>query len=111
MLLGNLFTDKALVILCILRSKKQIQLIFLLDTSAIGIAFIDEAITCTVCKKLEIFFIKLAKSKPFKKFDSRLVIPITHAIYPILTMQNYIKQLALMLMTKLGQYLIILGKL
>ena len=67
---GNLFTDKTLMTLCILESKKTIQLIFLLDTSASGIVFIDKAIVWTICEVLEISLIKLAKPKLLKRFDN-----------------------------------------
>ena len=68
LLLDNLFTNKALVILCTLEGKKQIQLTFLLDTGAIGIAFIDKAIACTVCEVLKISFIKLENQNHSKDF-------------------------------------------
>ena len=110
-MLSDLFTDKALVVLYILESKKQIQLIFLLDTDATGIAFIDKAMTCTVCEALKISFIKLAKLKQFKKFDSQSALLITHTIYLTLIVQNHTKKLVLLLVTKLGQYSIIFSKL
>lgn len=74
MLLDNLFTNKTLVILYILESKKQIQLTFLLNTNATDIGFIDEAMACTMCESLKISFLKLAKSKPLKKFNGGLAL-------------------------------------
>lgn len=50
----NLFIEKTLVTQCILK-KNQIQLQALLDTSAIGIAFIDKAMACHMCEILQIF--------------------------------------------------------
>ena len=64
-----------------------------------------------VCNVLKISFIQLAKLKPIKGFDSKPALPIIYAIYPMLTMQSYIKLLAPFLITKLGQYPLILGKL
>ena len=105
---GDLFTKEALVTKCILR--KIIYFQSLLDTSATNIAFIDKAIAHYVCKVLNICFIKLIKPKPLKGFDSRPAPPITQAIYPTLTVQNYIEELVPLFVTKLGQYPIIFDK-
>ena len=61
LLSDNLFTDKALVILYNLESRKKIQLISLLDTGATNIAFINKVVICTICEALEISFIRLTK--------------------------------------------------
>ena len=63
-----------------------------------------------VCHVLQISFLPLAKSKPLKRFDEKPAWPITHAIYPTLTVQGHFELLVSMLVTSLGQYLIILGK-
>ena len=81
---GNLFTDKALVVACSLGRMNEIKTTSLLDTEAIGIAFIDLAIVRHVCDVLKISFIQLAKPKPIKEFDDKSAPPITHAIYPTL---------------------------
>ena len=107
----NLFTNKALVVACSLGRMNEIKTIFLLDTGATGIAFIDLAIARHVCDVLQIFFIQLAKSKSIKRFDGKPAPSITHAIYPTLTVQGHTKLLALFLITKLGQHPLILGKL
>ena len=39
----NLFTDKALVVLCSLNNKNEIETVTLLDTGATGVTFIDKA--------------------------------------------------------------------
>ena len=83
----------------------------LFDTGATGIAFVDVAIACHVCKVLQISFIPLAKPKLVRGFDGQPAPDITHAIYPTLTMQDYSKLLAPMLVTKLGQHSLILDKL
>ena len=54
---GNLFTDKALVVVCSLGRMNEIKTTFLLDIGATGIAFIDLAMACHVCEVLQIFFI------------------------------------------------------
>ena len=109
-LLGNLFTDEALVVACSLGRMNEIKTTFLLDTGATSIAFIDLEMMRHVCDVLQIFFIQLAKLKLIKGFDSKPAPPITHAIYPTLTVQSYTKSLVLFLITKLGQHLLILGK-
>ena len=107
---GDLFTEEALVVPCTLGNKNKINTRSLLDTDATGIAFIDKAMACHVCDVLKILFLLLAKLKPLKSFDEKPARPITHAIYPTLTVQGHSKLLAPMLVTSLGQHPIILGK-
>lgn len=52
LLLGNLFTNKALVVLCKLDNWDQVKTCSLLDTEATGIAFIDKKIACRICQIL-----------------------------------------------------------
>ena len=108
---GDLFTDEALVVICSLGKINEIKTTSLLDIRAIGIAFINLAIARHVCEVLQISFIQLAKPKLIRGFNGKPAPLITHAIYPTLTMQGYIKLLALFLITKLGQYPLIFGKL
>ena len=54
---GNLFTDEALVVACSLSRMNEIKTTFLLDTEAIGIAFIDLVMAHHVCDVLQISFI------------------------------------------------------
>ena len=107
---GNLFTDEALVVACSLGRMNKIKTTSLLDTEATGIAFIDMAMARHVCDVLQISFIQLAKLKPIREFDGKPAPPITHAIYLTLTVQGHTKLLAPFLITKLGQYPLILGK-
>lgn len=107
---GDLFTDEALVVSCSLGNKNEIETVTLLDTGATGVAFIDKAMARHVCDVLQISFIQLAKPKPIKGFDGRPAPPITHAIYPTLTVQGHTESLAPMLVTTLGQHPLILGK-
>ena len=108
---NNLFTKEALVVQYNLKNQGEIQICTLLDTGATGIAFIDKKMAHYICEVLQILFIKLAKLKPIKRFDGRPVNPITHAIYLTLTVQGHTKLLVSLLIIKLGQHLIILGKL
>ena len=95
---------------CTLGSRAQIETRSLLDTGATGVAFIDKAMARHVCNVLKISLLPLAKPKPLKGFDEKPARPITHAIYPTLTVQSHSKLLAPMLVTLLGQHPIILGK-
>lgn len=108
---GNLFINETFVVLYSLGNKNKIETVILLDTDVTGVAFIDKAMARYVCDVLQIFFIQLAKPKPIKKFDDRPALLITHAIYPTLTVQGHIELLAPMLVTTLGQHLLILEKL
>ena len=107
---GNLFTNEALVIPCTLGNSSEISTHSLLDTGATGVAFIDKAMARHVCNMLKISFLPLAKPKPLKGFDGKPARPITHTIYPTLTVQGHFELLAPMLVTSLGQHPIILGK-
>ena len=88
----------------------EIKITFLLDTGATNIVFIDLAMARHMYDVLQISFIQLAKLKPIRGFDSKLILPITHAIYLTLIVQGYTKLLASFLITKLDQHLLILGK-
>ena len=109
-LLGNLFTNEALVVACSLGKMNNIKTTSLLDTGATGIAFIDLKMARHMCDVLKISFIQLAKPKPIKRFDNKPAPPITQAIYLTLTVQGHIESLALFLITKLSQHSLILGK-
>ena len=82
----------------------------LLDTGATGHAFIDESTAREVCEKLQISPQKLTRPKPVKGFDGKRGKDITHAIYPILTVQSHKETIAPLLITQLGQHKMILGK-
>ena len=107
---GDLFTDEALVVSCTLGNDNEISSHSFLDTGATGVAFIDKAMARHVCNVVKISFLPLLKPKPLKSFDRKPARPITHAIYPTLTVQGHSELLAPMLVTSLGQHPIILGK-
>ena len=110
-LASNLFTNEALVIACSLDRMNEINTTSLLNTETTGTTFIDLAMAYHVCDVLQISFIQLAKLKPIREFDGKPASLITYAIYPTLAVQSYTKLLALFLVTKLDQYLLILSKL
>ena len=95
---------------CTLGSRAQIETHSLLDTSATGVAFINEAMARHVCEVLKISILLLSKPKPLKRFNGKPACLITHAIYLTLIVQGHSELLAPMLVTLLGQHLIILGK-
>ena len=107
---GDLFTDEALITPCTLGNNSEIASHSLLDTGATGVAFIDETMARHVCDVLKISILPLAKPKPLNGLDGKPARPITHAIYPTLTVQGHSELLAPMLVTSLGQHPIILGK-
>ena len=107
---GDLFTDEPLVIQCRLGNSEEIKVMGLLDTGATGHAFIDETTAREVCEKLQISLQRLTRPKPVKGFDGKRGKDITHAIYPTLTVQDHMETVAPLLITKLGQHKMILGK-
>ena len=56
-LLGNLFTDEALMVVCSLGRMNKIKTTFLLDIEATNIAFINLEMTRYVCDVLKVSFI------------------------------------------------------
>ena len=109
-LLGDFFAEEALVTLCTLENKGEIKTTALLDTGATGYSFVDSAMARRVCNKLEIEPIWLSKPKAIRGFDGKQALSVTHAIYPTMTIQDYKEMTTPMLITKLGQHQIILGK-
>ena len=74
----------------------------LIDTGAIGYAFIDELTAYTICEQLSLSPVPLTKPKPIRGFDGRIVKPITYAIYPHLIVQDHHELTALILITTLS---------
>ena len=107
---GDFFTDEPLVTSCKLGNQEEIELVTLLETGATGHAFIDEKMVRTICERLQLSPQRLTKPKPVRGFDGRLGKPITHAIYPTLTVQNHRETISPLLITQLGQHKMILGK-
>ena len=104
----DLFCKSLLTIQCTLGNK--IKAITLVDTCATGFGFINEKFAEIVCERLEIQPQRLTKPKPIQGFDGRAARPVTHAIYPTLSVGNHIESLAPLLITKLRQYPMILGR-
>ena len=103
----DLFCESPFTIQCILG--KKIRATTLADTCATGYGFIDEEFAETVCHVLEIESQRLIKLKQIQRFDDRAAKPITHAIYPTLTIGDHTESFAPLLITKLGNYPMILG--
>ena len=109
---NDLFASKSLTTECVLSSNEiSYSLKSLVDTEAADYSFIDELIAQNVCDHLQIEPLPLTKSKPIRGFDGHYAKKlITHAIYPNLTVQGYMKRSAPMLITRLSQHQMILGK-
>ena len=104
----DLFCESLFIIQCTL--EKKIRATTLADTCATRYGFIDEEFAETVCQVLEIEPQRLIKPKQIQGFDGRAAKPITHAIYPTLTVGDHIESLAPLLITKLGNHPMILGR-
>lgn len=105
------FAPEPLLTQCTLAtSKKACTLKALVDTGATGYAFIDENTAHAICDTLDIEPIRLPKPKPIRGFDGKMARPVTHAIYPSLKVHDHYESTAPMLITRLGQHQIILGK-
>ena len=111
-LADDLFASESLITPCTLfNNNKRNTVKALVDTDATEYAFINETTAHIICENLEISPIPLLKPKPVKGFDEHLAKRlITHAIYPGLTVQDHSELTAPMLITPLGQHLIILEK-
>ena len=107
---GDFFAEQALLATCTLGNNSEIKTTALLDTGATGYSFVDPSMVQRICDKLLIEPIRLSKPKAIRGFDSRQAPDVTHAIYPTMTVQDHSKLTTLMLITKLGQHQIILGK-
>ena len=107
---GDFFAEKALLAPCILGNNNEIKTTALLDTGATGYSFVDPTMARRVCDKLQIEPIGLSKPKAIRGFDGKQAPNVTHAIYPTMTVQDHRETTTPMLITKLGQHQIILGK-
>jgi len=109
---NDLFASKPLTTECVLSSNEiSYSLKSLIDTEAADYSFIDELTAQNVCDHLQIEPLPLIKPKPIRGFDDHYAKkPITHAIYSNLTVQDHMKRSAPMLIIRLGQHQMILGK-
>ena len=104
----ELFCESPPTIQCILGNK--IKATTLVDTCATRFGFINEKFAEIVCERLEIQPQCLTKPKSIQGFDDRAAQPITHVVYPTLSVRNHNESLAPLLITKLGQQPMILGR-
>ena len=107
---GNFFAEEALVTSCKLGNNSEIKTTALLDTGATGYLFVDPTMARRVCDKLHIEPVRLSKPKALRGFDGKQAPSVTHTIYPTITIQDHKETTTPMLITKLGQHQIILGK-
>ena len=106
----DFFAEQALLATCTLGNNSEIETTALLDTRATGYSFVDPSMARCVCDKLHIEPVRLSKPKAFRGFDGKPAPNVTHAIYPTMTILDYKETTTPMLITKLGQHQIILGK-
>ncbi len=108
----DLFAPEPLTTECVLSSNEiSYSLKSLIDTGAAGYSFIDELTAQNVCDHLQIESLPLTKPKPIRGFDGHYAKKfITHAIYSNLTVQDHMERSVSMLITRLGQHQMILGK-
>ncbi len=106
------FASESLTTECVLSSNEiSYSLKSLIDIGAAGYSFIDEVIAQIVCDQLQIELLTLTKAKPIREFDDHYAKKlITHAIYSNLTVQDHTIDTASMLITRLDQHQMILGK-
>jgi len=109
---NDLFAPEPLTTECVLSSNEiSYSLKSLIDTEAAGYSFIDELTAQNVCDHLQIEPLPLTKPKPIRGFDDHYAKKlIIHAIYSNLTVQDHMERSAPMLITRLGQHQMILGK-
>ena len=107
---GDFFAEEALVAPCMLGNNGEIKTTALLDTGATGYSFVDPVMARRVCNDLAIEPIRLSKPKAIRSFDGKQAPSVTHAIYPTMTVQDHRETTTPMLITKLVQHQIILGK-
>ena len=107
---GNVFAEQALLATCTLGNNSEIETTALLDTGATGYSFVDPSMVRRVCDKLHIEPVRLSRPKALRGFDGKPALNVTHAIYPTMTILDHKETTTPMLITKLGQHQIILGK-
>ncbi len=105
----DLFYESPFTIQYILGNK--IKATTLADTCATRYGFIDEEFAKTVYQILVIEPQHLIKPKQIQGFDGRAAKLITHAIYPTLTIDTHTESIAPLLITKLVNHPMILGRL
>ncbi len=106
------FASESLTIECVLSSNEiSYSLKSLIDIEAANYSFIDEVIAQIVCDQLQIELLTLIKAKPIREFDDHYAKKlIIHVIYSNLTVQDHTMSTTSMLIIRLDQHQMILGK-
>jgi len=106
------FASESLITEYVLSSNEiSYSLKSLIDIEAADYSFIDEVIAQIVCDQLQIEPLTLIKAKSIRGFDGHYAKKlITHVIYSNLTVQDHTVDTASMLITRLDQHQMILGK-
>ena len=106
----NPFSEKAFDINCKLKNKENIKTFALLNTDNSKIVFIDIEFAQQICNKLNISFQKLVKVKFIRDYKEKANIFIPHVIYAIMIVNKHRKNSTSLLITKLKNHKLILGK-
>jgi transposase InsO family protein len=106
----DLFDEGPVIESCILGGENQYLVKAMIDNGCTGYSFVNSTIVRKICEALKISPIKLNKPRKVKGYDGRMGEPITHAIYPRMSIRNHAESSTPLLITKLGQHDIILGK-
>jgi transposase InsO family protein len=106
----DLFDEGPVIESCILGGENPYLVRAMIDNGCTGYSFVNSAIVRRICEALNISPVKLNKPRKVKGYDGRMGDPITHAIYPRMTIRDHAESSTPLLITKLGQHDVILGK-
>lgn len=104
----QLFDSHPIVEECILGG--QYKTLAMIDSGSDGYGFIDPVTAQKVCETLGIAPIELVKYRMARGYNGGKGTPITHAIYPRLTIGSHSESLAPLMITPLANHPIILGR-
>ena len=107
----NLFNDHVCLMNCELSiDKKKYCLQVLINTNFIEYDFVNISTAQKICKKLDIIFQMLMKFRTIKTYDDYVEKLITHVIYSIMKIHDYVESLIFLLIIYFEQQDIILDK-
>lgn len=104
----NLFDEEPGIVDCTLGGRYYTKA--MIDNGCTGYSFIDRDMAHEVCDVLGISPVKLLKPRKVRGYNGQPGEPVTHAIYPPMTIMNHTESPTPLMKTKLGQHAVILGK-
>jgi hypothetical protein len=96
---NDLFNDQSVMKDCRVEDKFNIKT--MIDIDATDYCFIDKVIAHKICELIEIFSVKLLKSKNVRAYNDRENTLITHVIYSFLRVEDHLKSIISMMITEL----------